>query len=45
MKDREGVRFFRRAVTASGGLLLRCIQGKSGNGYLRRFTGDDENWE
>jgi len=45
MKDREGSGFFRWAAAASGGVLLRCIQGKSGNGYLRRFAGDDEYWE
>lgn len=45
MKDRKGKGSFRRALAASGGVLLRWIPGKSGNGYLRRFTGDDEYWE
>ncbi len=45
MRDREGAGFWRRTLAAVGGVLLRGIQGKSGNGYLRRFAGDGEYWE
>ncbi len=45
MRDREGAGFWRRALAAAGGVLLRGIQGKSGNGYRRRFAGDEEYWE
>ncbi len=45
MRDREGAGFWRRALAAASGVLLRGIQGKSGNGYLTRFAGDEEYWE